>query len=75
MTKVIAQEEHKHSCQYAIHPICEHDCLHYCSRCDRVYCCSCGRAWGEVNRIVSIAPTHWRSVSTTAGASYYPTSG
>ena len=32
--------EHKHSC-------CLHECLHYCTKCDKVYCCQCGRTWGD----------------------------
>ena len=26
---------------------CDH-CLHYCSICDRITCCKCGREWGNV---------------------------
>ena len=33
---------HKHE-----HDCCEH-CLHYCSCCDKTYCCKCGREWGGV---------------------------
>ena len=32
---------HKHS-----HGCCTHDCLHYCSYCNKVYCCKCGQEWG-----------------------------
>jgi len=31
---------HKHEC-------CKHECLHYCSYCQKVYCCKCGMEWGD----------------------------
>ncbi len=31
--------KHEHSC-------CKHECLHFCSYCDKVYCCKCGKEWG-----------------------------
>jgi len=36
--------KHTHTCE-----ICEHDCLHYCSCCNKVYCCKCGVEWGGYN--------------------------
>lgn len=24
----------------------KHECVHYCSCCDKVYCCNCKKEWG-----------------------------
>ena len=32
--------------EHSKHGCCEH-CLHYCPRCDGVYCCKCQREWGK----------------------------
>lgn len=33
--------KHTHECTE-----CQHDCLHHCKCCDKVYCCKCGQEWG-----------------------------
>ncbi len=40
--------KHDHECEG-----CKHECLHYCSCCDRVYCCKCGREWTTTTPITT----------------------
>ena len=35
---------HNHNHETAV---CKHTCLHYCPGCGKVYCCACGREWGN----------------------------
>lgn len=34
--------KHSHDCQG-----CQHECVHYCKYCGRVFCCKCGKEWGD----------------------------
>ena len=36
------KHKHSHDCG-----ICQHECLHYCKCCGKVYCCKCGQEWGD----------------------------
>lgn len=36
--------KHTHEC-WRYHTACEHDCLHYCKKCGKVYCCKCSQEW------------------------------
>ncbi len=46
---------------------CEHECLHYCEGCGKVYCCECGREWGDSWNYYYNPPT-WGTTTTTCDA-------
>ncbi len=46
--------KHNHECG-----VCKHECLHYCSCCDKVYCCKCDKEWGGYSYYYPTYPNTW----------------
>lgn len=51
---------HKHT-----HDCCKHDCLHFCSCCNKAYCCKCGKEWGEPSYYGYYAPLAYPYITAT----------
>lgn len=49
--------KHTHECTG-----CKHECLRYCECCLKVYCCMCGKEWGEYTYYYTTT-TSWDTIN------------